>query len=535
MRVSVVLPNIDLVADPKEDADVNGANMALWIQLRTYANHPAFSCLELFLSPKDISQAAKVSRFAQALLKPENRGKGRLELHSIYAVGDVWRDALPRILHTDDLWALSRDRLLRDHYSVGPIAHISDTHCLGHFALHRSLNEVSQLEQRAGDTIIACSKAVAESLKESYSIPYEIKSHPRRIDPAGLEPASQEEKTALRVTLNLPSDLTLGLFLGRVTPAMKAELMLLIDALVDRGGGLVIAGVSNMTGYHEALKAYAEAKGVGDRVFIFGRFPPSERAKWYRACDLFLFPADCLNEAFGQTTIEALACGLPVIQSNWDGLKDTLRSGAGTLVDTCSAPAPDRLSSLSSALETSSLFLGLAQATVIDRSEWFKAYDFWLDNANRAIGSKRALDLYKEEFVPDVVEGGYISLLQECLEKAQQGEKLPAHRGQLPISIDYTSALKHYSSRPWSEEIVFNEAPKGSLWRQGGDAPYVYSELEPMLDLGLLAAIQERASMSPVSARTLAASLGDKDTQSGDVRYHAMFLAKQGFLALEFN
>jgi hypothetical protein len=43
MRVSVILPSIDLVTDPENDVDVNGANLALWIQLRTYANHAAFT------------------------------------------------------------------------------------------------------------------------------------------------------------------------------------------------------------------------------------------------------------------------------------------------------------------------------------------------------------------------------------------------------------------------------------------------------------------------------------------------------------
>ena len=96
MRVSVILPNIDIVIDPKNDLDVNGANMALWIQLTTYANHPAFECLELFLSPKDFACPEKVQRFGAALVHSENRGKGRLEVYPIHALGDVWADPSPR-------------------------------------------------------------------------------------------------------------------------------------------------------------------------------------------------------------------------------------------------------------------------------------------------------------------------------------------------------------------------------------------------------------------------------------------------------
>lgn len=525
------MPSIDLVTNPLNDVDVNGANIALWIQLRTYANHPAFEGLELFLSPRDIKNEESVQRFGAAVLEPPNRGQGRLEMHSIYAIGDIWSDARPRILHTDDLWALSRDRYLRDTLARGPMAHVCDTHCLGHFALHRALREVAGLEQRAGDTIVACSTATAAAVRDSYDLPYEVTSLPRRIDAHGLEPATAEQKRDAREQLGLPQDLMLGLFIGRVTPAMKAEVTLLIDALVGHEGGLVVAGVCNMPGYPEILISHAKSLGVADRLFVRGRFAKEERKALYAASDLFLFPGDCLNEAFGQTTIEALACGLPVIQSAWDGLKDTLTPDAGSLIPTRAAPVPERLEQLSVAIETPRIFLALAQATVIDRDAWFAAYAHWSsDAAARAVAGEAGRRLFEDRFLPSKLDEGYAALLAGCLHAACSGARTAKESSSTQLNVDYTRLMSHYTSEPWSADLRFEETEMGSHWRSGGRAPLVYVELEPLLDFDLLATIQERVSQSAIKAGELGRMLSCQGTTSRDVVYHAMFLAKQGFL-----
>ncbi len=536
MRVSIICPSIDLVVDPQNDVDVNGANIALWIQLRTYANHPAFESLELFLPPKSLLIADDVAKFAQALLEPQNRGKGKLSVHSVYALGDIWADGKPRILHTDDLWALSRDRHLRDTFAKGPIAHICDTHCLGHFALHRSLREVAHLDQVEGDAIIACSRATAAAVDDAYDLPYKVLACRRRIDSGDLRPAKPGEKEAARARFGLPQGMPLGMFLGRITPAVKGELTLLVDTLVGRPGGLIVTGVTNMPGYSEVLQGYAQMRGVADRVFFHGRIPPSDRAAWYHAADLFLFPGDCVNEAFGQTTIEALACGLPVIQSAWDGLKETIAEGVGTHVSTIAAPAPERLEHLSVALETPGQFLALAQATVVDRDEWYAAYDYWIaSEEKRKVGGSMARQLFESTFDPPIIEAQYIALLEKCLEGATTGQRKSRRVEPGPLQVDYSSALRHYTSVLWNPSFLFEETEKGKAWRSGGEAPYMYGELEPILDPELMSSIRERVGHSPLTATQLSIALSDSITTDRDVWFHAMFLAKQGFLTLRHD
>ena len=48
--------------------------------------------------------------------------------------------------------------------------------------------------------------------------------------------------------------------------------------------------------------------------------------------DVFLFMIDNIQEAFGLAPLEGMAAGLPVLASDWDGLKDTVTSDAGLRV-----------------------------------------------------------------------------------------------------------------------------------------------------------------------------------------------------------
>jgi hypothetical protein len=56
--------------------------------------------------------------------------------------------------------------------------------------------------------------------------------------------------------------------------------------------------------------------------------------------DVFVFPIDNLQETFGLAPVEAMAAGLPVIVSDWDGMKDTVTPEVGIRVPTELPRAP---------------------------------------------------------------------------------------------------------------------------------------------------------------------------------------------------
>ena len=78
------------------------------------------------------------------------------------------------------------------------------------------------------------------------------------------------------------------------------------------------------TGYElETLKKLSSRLGVASRVRFLGFVPHSEMPKYLKASDIFIRPS--LSEGFGNSFIEAMAAGVPVIATPVGGIVDFLR------------------------------------------------------------------------------------------------------------------------------------------------------------------------------------------------------------------
>ena len=74
--------------------------------------------------------------------------------------------------------------------------------------------------------------------------------------------------------------------------------------------------------YHERLARKLKV----DKCCIFtGRIPQKELPYYYAACDVFVIPS--IIEAFGLVSVEAMACGKPVIGTNIGGIPDVIIDG----------------------------------------------------------------------------------------------------------------------------------------------------------------------------------------------------------------
>ena len=69
-------------------------------------------------------------------------------------------------------------------------------------------------------------------------------------------------------------------------------------------------------------------------IIVDGRKPGIRRNIWF-AADIFISLSDNIQETFGITPIEAMSAGLPVVVTDWDGYRDTVKEGeTGFLVPT---------------------------------------------------------------------------------------------------------------------------------------------------------------------------------------------------------
>jgi glycosyltransferase involved in cell wall biosynthesis len=66
----------------------------------------------------------------------------------------------------------------------------------------------------------------------------------------------------------------------------------------------------------ESLESQARECGVSERVTFLGDVHNNAIAPYYLACDVYLLPSTERSEAFGIVQIEALAAGLPVVNTS---------------------------------------------------------------------------------------------------------------------------------------------------------------------------------------------------------------------------
>lgn len=136
-----------------------------------------------------------------------------------------------------------------------------------------------------------------------------------------------------RQQLGILDDECVVLYVGRLSFHAKAHPLAMYQALekaaqiTGKKLTLVECGwFSNQaieTAFEQAFNVYAPS--VSRRV-LDGRDKANQALAW--ACaDIFCSLSDNIQETFGIVPIEAMARGLPVVVSDWDGYKDTVREG----------------------------------------------------------------------------------------------------------------------------------------------------------------------------------------------------------------
>ena len=132
------------------------------------------------------------------------------------------------------------------------------------------------------------------------------------------------DKDRIREKLGLPSHRKIVLFVGNLV--QRKGVNYLIDStltILSEIEDLLVVLVGDGPLMVE-LKNRAKSLGVEKTVKFVGAKPHWEIPRWMNACDLFVFPS--LDEAFGLVSLEAFACGKPVVASRVDGIPEIVKS-----------------------------------------------------------------------------------------------------------------------------------------------------------------------------------------------------------------
>src|SRR5213594_3002489 len=164
---------------------------------------------------------------------------------------------------------------------------------------------------RRATAIQVLSDYSSELLWKLYRISREkVVKIPGAVDTASFRPA--EDRAAVRKALDLPAERSLLLTVRNLEGRMGLDLLIRTMAILTQNmpeALLLIGGAGTL---RRELESLSNALGLRERVRFLGFIPDEALPLYYQAADCFVLPTREL-EGFGLVTVEALACGTPVL------------------------------------------------------------------------------------------------------------------------------------------------------------------------------------------------------------------------------
>jgi glycosyltransferase involved in cell wall biosynthesis len=238
--------------------------------------------------------------------------------------------------------ALARDGItvLLSPYYKGPVRApcpvvltIHDLYFINYPGRHRPVYEA--IVTRAARTYAARATAIisdSEYSKREIVARLGVSAAKVSVIPVALggefKPASLTAAARARYALTLPYVLYVGNFNPHKNIPRLIRGFALLPGPVRSRHALVLAG-----GYGEGrpeLARLAESLGLADRVIFAGRVDDADLPALYSEAAVYVTPS--LEEGFGSTVLEAMACAAPVITSNRAALPEVV-GDAGLLFD----------------------------------------------------------------------------------------------------------------------------------------------------------------------------------------------------------
>lgn len=348
------------------------------------------------------------------------------------------------------------------------------------------------------------------------------------------------DRADLRAQLGLPADATIVLYLGRLSPADKGDLLPLLDVFgrlvreLRRSDLLFVLAGTDRDGDSQPLRAHVGRSGLSRHVrFIHD---PKSPHLLMGAADVFVSPADSIQEAFGLTPLEAMATGTPQVVADWDGYRDTVVDGeTGFLIPTMWSECDSDLALQSPLLAREWLdHLALGQSVVIDPQLLHARLRALLTQpALRQKMGEASRRRAVERFSWPVVIARHEDLWRELSAIAAHDRREPAPQ---PTYNDppYFRAFSHYATRVLSGSELLKLSARGAEIVDGEEPMPIYhaSELfdEKLVDLALRTLAEAPAALR---LDALEQELAERRScTSAAARRHLLWLLKYGLLEL---
>ena len=327
-------------------------------------------------------------------------------------------------------------------------------------------------------------------------------------------------RAELRKRLGIAADDIALLFVGRLSYHAKAHplpMYLGLEAASKRTGvrlHLIQAGWFANQAIERQFKEAAERFCPSVRAaFVDGRKPEVRSSIWH-AADIFTSLSDNIQETFGLTPLEAMAAGLPVVVSDWNGYRATVRDGIdGFMVPSVLPPAGaghDLAFRYAADLDNYDRYLGhVSQSAGIDTEATAEAYSRLIaDPALRRRFGEAGRQYARERFDWRVVIAAYQDLWTELAARRAKADIVApraAGRPANPLRPDPFALFAGYPSHVLGPDDRIALAPGAGA----GKLAVFLAEPTTNLAAGLFAPRAECEQLVSTLAETGPRSVGD--------------------------
>ena len=280
--------------------------------------------------------------------------------------------------------------------------------------------------------------------------------------PAAQIAAAMPSRAEARAALAIPNSAHVLLWLGRLSMLTKQDpwptyqMLQAVATRLDQPLILLECGQNDTPAQAQHFQELRNICPAVQFLRLGGSEPIAEKIKYQAmaAADIGLFLVDNLQETFGLAVAEAMAAGLPLVASDWDGFRDLVRHGIdGFLVPTRFASSAFALSTplawqqligLRSYPEVAGAFAQLVQ---IDMCNAFSALLTLLLNPElRRAMAKRAAERALNNFDQVVVKQKYIELFSSLAELRKSASSQCHQPQNPPAAQDLARAFASFPS-----------------------------------------------------------------------------------------